>query len=292
MIIPYRQIINPDPLNRKGHVIIAAAGPGDPDLITVKAVNALQNAEMVLADRLVSEVILHRYVPVAAEIIRVGKESGKKGSTPQESINRLMVEFALEGRRVVRLKGGDVSIFSNILDELRTLLWHKIPYEIIPGVTAALGAAAYSGIPLTARGYANAVRFLTLYKPDLLGEADWKELAATSDTLVFYMSASTLSLVVEKMLQSGVSPEVHLAVIEQATTCYQQTFTCNIYQYAENCGGKEFSSPSLVIIGRVVQLHNELKWFEEAETHEQYFTSVQNQHTEPIETVKPLKHVV
>src|SRR5688572_242818 len=140
--------------HKKGKVIIAGAGPGDPDLITVKAARYLHEADVVLTDRLVSEHILNRYVKADAEIIHVGKQCKKGFSTPQETINELIVLYALQGKLVVRLKGGDVSVFSNILDELETLVANNILYEIIPGITAASGAAAYAGIPLTGRGIA------------------------------------------------------------------------------------------------------------------------------------------
>ena len=147
--------------NIKAKVILAGAGPGDPELITVKVARYLQLADVVLTDRLVSEEILNTYVRKDAEIIHVGKQCRRGISTPQKTINELIVEYALQNKLVVRLKGGDVSIFSNILDELEALVANKISYEIIPGVTAALGAAATAGIPLTARGYSTAVRFLT-----------------------------------------------------------------------------------------------------------------------------------
>src|SRR4051812_42584827 len=142
--------------NTKGKVILAGAGSGDPELITLKALRYLRQADVVLTDRLVSRQILDEYVNQKAEIIYVGKQCRRGASTPQASINELIVLYASEGKLVVRLKGGDVSIFSNILDELETLVTHQIPYEIVPGVTAALGAASYAGIPLTARGYSTA----------------------------------------------------------------------------------------------------------------------------------------
>jgi len=183
----------------KGKVILAGAGCGDPDLITVKAAKYLQQADVVLTDRLVSDDILRAYVSSTAEVVYVGKQCRLGASTPQETINQLLVEYALKGKLVVRLKGGDVSVFSNVLDELETLVAYEIAYEIIPGVTAALGAAAHAAIPLTARGYSTAVRLLTYYKSDIVTEDYWKELAATEDTLVFYMSSETLPLVVEKL---------------------------------------------------------------------------------------------
>src|SRR5215203_4244456 len=189
----------------KGKVVIMGAGPGDPELLTVKAFRILQTADVVLSDRLVSPEILSDYVSPNAEIVYVGKQCRRGASTPQQTINELMVIYASEGKLVVRLKGGDVSIFSNVLDELQTLVANNIPYEIVPGVTAALGAAAYSGIPLTARNHATAVRFLTYYKSDVVAESHWNELAQTDDTLMFYMSAETVSTVVDKLTAHNIS---------------------------------------------------------------------------------------
>ena len=254
-----------------GKVILAAAGPGDPELITWKAIRYLRQADVVLTDRLVSEEILHAHVNHAAEIVYVGKQCSKGSSTPQQTINDLIVEHALGGKLVVRLKGGDVSVFSNILDELQVLVQHGIAYEIIPGVTAALGAAAYAGIPLTARGYSTAVRFLTYYKNDIIPDEYWKELAATDDTLVFYMSSETLPLVVSGLQQHHVAANRKIAVIEQATTPLQHVHVCGIYDYAEQLGQMEFVSPSLVIIGKVVDLHHHFAWFAESDSREHYF---------------------
>ena len=265
-----------------GKVILAGAGSGDPGLITVKAARCLQQAEIVLTDRLVSDAILKEYVSPSAEIIYVGKQCRRGVSTPQATINELMVEYALAGKYVVRLKGGDVSIFSNILDELQALAQHHIPYEIIPGVTAALGAAAYAGMPLTARGYSTAVRLLTYYKSDVVTEDYWKELAATNDTLVFYMSADTLDMVVDKLLQYNISPDKLLAVAEQATTPLQQVHTCSLYDYAHKLKGRRLISPSLVIIGKVVALHEQFAWLQNSESREYYF--------KPVAEIKPAAH--
>jgi siroheme synthase len=193
---------------------------------------------------------------------------------------------------VVRLKGGDVSIFSNVLDELQVLIANKIPYEIIPGITASLGAAAYAGIPLTARGYATSVRFLTYYKSDIVTDEHWKELARTNDTLVFYMSSGTLGNVVEKLIQFGVQKDVHVAVAEQATTCYQRVHECNIYDYNKEMAGKRFVSPSLVIIGKVVALHQQFKWLKNSEHNEQYFVPAGQGIQNINELNKPIKHVI
>jgi uroporphyrin-III C-methyltransferase/precorrin-2 dehydrogenase/sirohydrochlorin ferrochelatase/uroporphyrin-III C-methyltransferase len=254
-----------------GKVILAAAGPGDPELITAKAIRYLQQADVVLTDRLVSDDILKNYVNPAAEVIYVGKQCRRGFSTPQQTINELIVEYALQGKFVVRLKGGDVSIFSNILDELEVLAANKIPYEIVPGVTAALGAAAYAGIPLTARGHSTAVRFLTYYKSDIVTDEYWKELAITSDTLVFYMSADTADAVVSNLIRFGISTDKLIAVIEQATTPVQNVHISEIHKYAGNLGGKKFISPSLIIIGKVVALHKQFTWLANNESPELYF---------------------
>jgi uroporphyrin-III C-methyltransferase/precorrin-2 dehydrogenase/sirohydrochlorin ferrochelatase/uroporphyrin-III C-methyltransferase len=182
-----------------------------------------------------------------------------------------MVHYAQQGKLVVRLKGGDASMFSNILDELHTLVQHGIPYEIVPGVTAALGAAAYAGIPLTARGYTTAVRFLTSYKLEIVTEDYWKELAQTNDTLVFYMSSETLDHVVENLVKNNIDSGKLLAVIEQATTPLQNVHVTNIYKYQEQLQGRNFISPSLVIIGKVVALHEQFKWIENSNSTEHYF---------------------
>lgn len=261
-------------LQPTGTVIIAGAGPGDPELLTIKALHALQKAEVVLTDRLVSEVILTGYVNPAAEVIRVGKQCRKGASTPQQTINDLMVHYARLGKNVVRLKGGDVSIFSNILDELIALQAAGIRYEIIPGITAALGAAAYSGIPLTARDHATAVRFLTCYQMHSIAESTWKELAATDDTLVIYMSAETLPQIVDKLVANRISEEKLLAVVEQATTPFQQVYTASLYSFRKEWGDRTFLSPSLLIIGKVVALHRQFGWLPNAVANEEYFAPV------------------
>jgi uroporphyrin-III C-methyltransferase len=264
-------------VKQEGKVILVGAGPGDPELLTLKALRYLQRADVVLTDRLVSETILHEYVSKEAEIIYVGKQCRRGLSTPQVTINELLVELAEEGKLVVRLKGGDVSIFSNILDELETLVQNNIPYEIVPGVTAALGAAAYAGIPLTARNYSTAVRFLTSYKSDIVTPEYWKELANTDDTLVFYMSSETLAGVVENLVSNNIAEDKLLAVVEQATTPLQQVHICNLYDYKNELANKKFVSPSLVIIGKVVALHEDFKWLANNDNAgKTYFNSNEN----------------
>jgi uroporphyrin-III C-methyltransferase/precorrin-2 dehydrogenase/sirohydrochlorin ferrochelatase/uroporphyrin-III C-methyltransferase len=272
--------------NINGKLVIAGAGPGDPELLTVKSVRYLQQADVVLTDRLVSDEILIKYVNPHAEIIRVGKQCRRGISTPQQTINELIVYHCLLGKLVVRLKGGDVSIFSNILDELETAVSNNIPYEIIPGVTAALGAAAYAGIPLTARGYATSVRFVTYYKSDIVTDAYWKELANTGDTLVFYMSSETLDKVVEKLTANNIYEDKLLAVVEQATTPLQNVHVSNLYDYKNKLKGQKYISPSLVIIGKVVSLHEQFAWLNNSNSSEYYFKPMSSQEIEINNTEK------
>lgn len=261
-------------IKQRGKVILAGAGPGDPELLTLKALRYLQKADVVITDRLVSDVILEEYTNKDALILHVGKQCRKGASTPQSTINELIVDYALRGNLVVRLKGGDVSIFSNVLDELQVLVEHSIEYEIVPGVTAALGAAAYAGIPLTARDHSTAVRFLTYYKTDILDDSYWKELAQTNDTLIFYMSSDTLDALVGKLTTNGIGKDKHLAIIEQATTPLQNVYSCNVYDYAEKWGNNNYVSPTLIIIGKVAALHRQFQWVANSNSKENYFKPI------------------
>jgi uroporphyrin-III C-methyltransferase len=256
-------------------VIFAGAGPGDPELITLKTVRHLREAEVVITDRLVSDTILETYVNPRALVLHAGKQRKREGSTPQHIINELLVDYALQGKKVLRLKGGDVSIFSNLLDELQALNKYGISYEIIPGITAACGAAASAGIPLTARNHAQAVRFLTIHHSEIIPVSYWNELARTEDTLVFYMSGDTTPELVKQLLDQGIDPDTSIAVIEQATTPLQKVFSSRMNDYETEFGARNYISPTLVIVGKVAGLHDKFKWMPEAEsTGEQYFKPV------------------
>ncbi|MEC4115217.1 uroporphyrinogen-III C-methyltransferase [Myroides pelagicus] len=248
---------------KKSKVILAGAGPGDPELISVKALRYLQSAEVILVDRLVSPELISNYTSAAAEVIYVGKQCSKGIFTKQEDINQLLVHYAKLGKKVLRLKGGDVSIFSNILDELTVLKQHGITYEIVPGISAGLAAAAGSGIPLTARGYSRGVRFLTLFDTDSISEELWNDWAKTEDTLVFYMSGLKLKHLVKSLLAHQISTDKGIAVIQQASTAYQQT---TIYRF-ETIEEQELLAfqyvPTLFVIGRVVELHHDFAWRDE-----------------------------
>src|SRR5450432_374995 len=264
-------------------VIFAGAGPGDPELITLKTVRHLRDAEVIITDRLVSEVILDSYANPKALILHAGKQRRREGSTPQHIINELLVEYALQGKKVVRLKGGDVSVFSNLFDELQALNKYNISYEIIPGITAACGAAAYAGIPLTARNHAQAVRFLTLHKNEIIRPSYWKELAQTDDTLVFYMSGDTTDELVKQLLEHAIDPETSIAIIEQATTPYQKVFSTRLNQYEKKFGNRNYTSPTLIIVGKVASLHEAFRWMPENESGDElYFKSVSKNKEEEV----------
>jgi uroporphyrin-III C-methyltransferase/precorrin-2 dehydrogenase/sirohydrochlorin ferrochelatase/uroporphyrin-III C-methyltransferase len=262
-----------------GKVIFIGAGPGDPELLTIKALRWLQRADVIITDRLVSPEILTQYTTPAAQIIAVGKQGHSDVSTPQSRINGLLVEHASAGRLVIRLKGGDISIFSNILDELRALAANGISYELVPGITAALGAAAYAGIPLTARGYSTAVRFLTAYRNDLLDDPYWNDLAQTTDTLVFYMSSEPVDELVGRLLENNVPEDRWITIIEQATTPSQQVTNYPIREYLVAAAGRSWQSPSLVIIGKVGAL--DFAWLPAMTSTSPYFPAITPEKSKP-----------
>lgn len=246
-------------------VILAGAGPGDAELITIKLSNALQIADIIITDRLVNPEIIKKHSRPDAKVIVAGKQGYNDASISQEEINKLLVKYALEGNNVLRLKGGDVAFFSNVLDELTALHKNNIPFEIIPGITAASGASAYAGIPLTARDYSQGVQFITFNPKSFYSPERWKELAKSNDTLVFYMAAKNISDLTELLLRYSRKPLTPLAIIEQATTIYQQVHITTLKDCVIDFAGKQFSSPSLVIVGEIVNLHQQFKWFTASE---------------------------
>lgn len=261
-------------IQQKGKVYLTGAGPGDPELITLKAVRHIQSADVILTDRLVSDEIISLYANDNAVIIYVGKDGcNKEKSVSQQETNQLIVKYALQGKKVVRLKGGDVAFFSNVLDELTALQKNNIEYEIIPGITSASGASAYSGIPLTARGYSKGVRFLTCSKEKENDTAYWKELAETEDTLVFYMTGQIWNTLAQHFINNNVNSLKKMAIIEQATTPCQKVFVYDFNELKTQNLKRVFVSPSLVIIGDVVNLHEQFGWKENAHKNENYFKS-------------------
>jgi uroporphyrin-III C-methyltransferase/precorrin-2 dehydrogenase/sirohydrochlorin ferrochelatase len=249
----------------RGEVALVGAGPGDPGLLTLRALRVMQNADVVLYDRLVSQAILD-LVRRDAELISVGKSVGC-APIPQERINALLVEHALAGKRVVRLKGGDPFIFGRGGEELETLAVNGIRYEVVPGVTAAVGCAAYAGIPLTHRDYAQTLTFVTGHhkaegSPDAI---DWAALAKPGHTVVFYMGMHTLANIVARLRQHGAPPTLSAAVIEHGTQATQRVVVANLSELQSRVSQAEIRSPALLVVGEVTRLHETLKWFNTTE---------------------------
>ncbi len=235
------------------HIVFGSAGPGDPDLVTIKLVECLGKSDCILVDRLVHPDILSRYAPPRAEIIFVGKQAYQKESTDQQSINELLIEKALAGKSVLRLKGGDVAIYSNVIDEIDAIKAHNITYQIIPGITAASGAAASLGIPLTGKGIAPGVQLHSMSRKEDISEADYFYWAHSKDTLVYYMSISPLKSLVQGLITHGASGDRPIAIIEEATTPSQQTSVYTLQSFLNAHSELEFKSPSIVIIGDMIR---------------------------------------
>lgn len=259
-----------------GKVFLVGAGPGDPQLLTVKAAKTLALADVIVTDRLVGRAIIDEYANASAIVIPVGKQGGSNASTPQFEINELLVKLSHQYKTVVRLKGGDTSLFSNILDELEALNNAGISYEIIPGITAASGASAYTGVPLTARGHATGVRILTYYTHTAVSEDAWKQLASFEDTLVFYMSGKSLHEVTGKLLDAGADATIPFIVVEQATTPNQYVYQSTLQDFFNNGFDKTFISPSIVIMGKVAGLYEQFKWAGNNNKREYYFKPLED----------------
>lgn len=259
-----------------GKIFFIGSGPGNPDLITVKGATILSQAEVIITDRLAGDEILERYANPNAIIIDVGKQGGNKESYKQEDINKLLVQFAGLYEKVVRLKGGDIAFFSNVYDELQTLQANNIAYEIIPGITAASGASAYTGVPLTARGFASGAQLLTYYSNTVISDENWRRLAAFEETLVFYMSSNNLVSIVEKLLYAGADSSIPFIVVEQATTPNQNVQSFTLQSFYEN-PAQIFTSPSIVIMGRVAGLHKDFAWFKSEQQSANFFRALEQE---------------
>jgi uroporphyrin-III C-methyltransferase/precorrin-2 dehydrogenase/sirohydrochlorin ferrochelatase len=260
-----------------GKIYFIGSGPGNPDLITVKGAALLSQAEVIITDRLAGDEIIQRYANPQAIIIDVAKQGGNERSYQQKDINQLLIQFANLYEKVVRLKGGDIAFFSNVYDELKTLSENNIQYEIIPGITAASGASAYTGVPLTARGHASGVQLLTYYKNTVISNEEWKHLAAFEETLVFYMSSNNLLSIVQKLLNAGADENIPFIVVEQATTPHQRVHPFTLQSFANN-EELNFISPSIVIMGKVAALYEEFAWLGNQESSDKtFFRSVEEE---------------
>jgi len=245
-----------------GEVTLVGAGPGDPELLTLKALRALQDADVILHDRLVPECLLDMARRDAARIC-VGKAAGSIGST-QEEINALLIEHALQGKRVVRLKGGDPFIFGRGGEELEALSKAQISFSVIPGVTAAAGCAAYAGIPLTHRDYAHSVTFVAAHADKDGREPDWRALAMSGITAVFYMGLARVEHIAAQLVAHGAAATLPAAIIAQGTLQDQRVITGTLATIADVTVASNVQSPALLVVGEVVSLQRRLAWFNSA----------------------------
>ena len=253
-----KQADKPSP--EQGEVYLVGAGPGDPELLTLKALRLMHKADIVLYDRLVSEAILLKLRPDADKVF-VGKARSDH-AVPQEDLNSMLVRLAKEGKKVLRLKGGDPFIFGRGGEEIEKLAEAGVAFQVVPGITAASGCATYAGIPLTHRDYSQSVRFLTGHIRDGGVPLNWSLLAQEQQTLAFYMGLSGLAIICEELLAHGMEKDMPVAVIQQGTTRDQKVSVGTLESIVEQACEDDIQPPTLIIIGRVVALRDRLDWFE------------------------------
>ncbi|OBT16738.1 uroporphyrinogen-III C-methyltransferase [Vibrio sp. UCD-FRSSP16_10] len=250
---------------KAGEVALVGAGPGDPELLTIKALNMLRQAEVILYDYLVSDEILS-LVSSDAILVCVGKRAGAH-SVPQHKTNQLLVDFAKQGYRVVRIKGGDPFVFGRGAEELEVLVDNGVSFQVIPGITAASGATAYAGIPLTHRDYAQSAMFVTGHLKDEDSSVDWSTLARANQTLVIYMGLMKSSIIEQQLTQHGRSTDTPIAIIERGTQSSQKVIYGSLSELSEL--SKQAASPALIVVGEVVALGKKLAWFDADNQHNQ-----------------------
>ena len=244
-------------------VYLVGAGPGDPGLITVRGKQLLERAEVIIYDYLASKKLL-KYVPKDAEFIYAGKRGGGKHTHTQAEINEMLIDRALSGRMVVRLKGGDPFIFGRGGEEIEEIVKAGIPFEVVPGVTSATAAATYAGIPITHREYTSTVAFVTGHEDPTKKDSNiaWDKLATGVGTIVVYMGIKNLESITEKVIKHGRDPQTPVAVVRWASTSEQRTVVGNLENIAEIVRKNNIKPPSLVIIGEVVNLRDTINWYE------------------------------
>ncbi len=243
-----------------GKVFLVGAGPGDPKLLTVRAIELLKQADTVIYDRLVGESILN-LAPEKAEKLYVGKRTGKH-EVPQDKITELIIEKALKGGRVVRLKGGDPFIFGRGGEEAEALVEKGIEFEVVPGVSSAVAAPTYAGIPLTHRDYAASVAIITGHRAgDAEKVIDWAKIAQVVDTMVILMGIESLEAIMQKLIDGGINPDTPAAIVESGTLQQQRTIISKISTLAKEAEEKHVKPPAVIIIGEVANLGRKLAWF-------------------------------
>ncbi|WP_424948012.1 siroheme synthase CysG [Candidatus Spongiihabitans sp.] len=246
-------------LERCGEVYLIGAGPGDPDLLTLRALRLLQQSEVIIYDRLVAPEILSR-LEHGKDLIYVGKQRANH-AVAQQQINELLIHYANQGKRVARLKGGDPFIFGRGGEEIENLAAHNIPFQVIPGITAANGCASYAGIPLTHRDHAQSVRFVTGQLQNGTVNLNWAELTAPNQTLVFYMGLQGLPIICENLIKHGAAANTPAALIEKGTTLQQKVHISTLEALTALLESTDIHAPTLTIVGSVVNLHSSLRWF-------------------------------
>ena len=251
--VPMRSPLEP------GQVALVGTGPGDPELLTLRAIRLIQQADVVLHDNLVSREIM-ALVPTTAELVYVGKRRDNHAMR-QEEINRTLVEQARRGRRVVRLKGGDPFVFGRGGEEIETLAADRVPFQVVPGITAALGVTAYAGIPLTHRDYSQACIFVTGHLKDGSCNLDWTALARPKQTVVFYMGFLGLAEICRQMIAHGLPADWPAAIVHSGTTTDQHTVIGSLGNLAERAAAARLRPPSLIVVGEVVRLREKLAWY-------------------------------